>query len=464
MANWKSRRKLIWEAIRGVERDYTKGNIDKAIILLSIPMILEMAMESLFAIVDAYFVSKISTEAVAAVGITESCLMVVYSIAIGLSAAATAMVARRIGEKNKKAAAEATAQVMLLGVLFSLLIGIAGYCFSDDLLRLMSDDEALHKVGLPYILLLLTYNLPILMLWMLNGVFRGAGDAATAMRSLWIANGINIVLDPLLIFGVGPFPELGILGAAVATSIGRTVGVLYQIYRLTGPKGIIQLQAAFFKPIRAVLRRLLELAAGAAGQHLIASSSWVFMIFILGHISTPVVAGYTIAIRLIIFAVLPAWGMANAAATLVGQNLGAQQPERAEKSAWRTAHLNMFFMAFVSVVYYFGAPTFISFFDPNPAVVRSGTLALRIIAGGYFFYGYGMILTQALNGAGDTKTPTLLNIVCFWLVEMPLAYVLALYLGFGEDGVYWSILIAESILAVLAIWIFKKGKWKTVEV
>ena len=457
-------RRVVRQAVNGEEQDFTKGSIDRAIVLLAIPMILEMAMESLFAVVDAFFVSKISVQAVATVGLTESVLTLVYSIAIGLSSAATAMVARRIGEGDPKAASRAGAQVMLIGLGVSVLIAVPGYFFAEDILQLMSSDPALAANGKQFTRLMLVANLPILFLWMLNGVFRGAGDAATAMRALWLANAVNIVLCPLFIFGWGPVPALGLLGSAVATTIGRSVGVGYQLWHLFGVGKILQLRFSYLRPDPKIIVRQLTLAAGNTGQYIIASASWIFLASILGQIGTSVTAGYTIAIRLFIFAILPSWGMANAAATLVGQNLGAGQPDRAERSAWRAGHINLIFMAFIAIFYLSCAPYLIRLFTQEPDVVAAGSFALRIIAGGYVFYGYGMILAQAINGAGDTRTPTILNFVCFWLLEMPLAWLLALHLGWGQTGVYTSIVVAESCLALGAIWFFRRGRWKLAKV
>jgi putative MATE family efflux protein len=456
--------RVLRQAINGEEQDYTQGSIDRAIVLLAIPMILEMAMESLFAVVDAFFVAKIGVEAVATVGLTESVLTLIYSVAIGLSAAATAMVARRVGEGDRDAAARAGAQVILIAVLLSLLIAVPGYFFAQDILRFMANDASVSDTGHRFTQLLLTANLPILLLWMLNGIFRGAGDAATAMRALWIANIVNIVLCPLFIFGWGPIPAMGVLGSGVATTIGRSIGVAYQLWNLFQVGKIVRLKWAMFRPKWDVIGNLLRLASGSTGQYLIASASWIFMIWILGHLGKEIVAGYTVAIRIVIFSILPSWGMANAAATLVGQNLGAGQPDRAEKSAWRACYFNMIFMLVISSVYLIGAPFFIRLFTQEPAVVQAGALALRIIAGGYVFFGYGMILSQAINGAGDTFTPTLLNFIFFWLVETPLAALLAIHLGWGQTGVYWSIVIAESGMAIAAMWVFKRGKWKLAKV
>lgn len=455
---------MLREAIQGEEQDFTHGSTDRAIVLLAIPMILEMAMESLFAVVDAFFVAKIGVEAVATVGLTESMLTLVYSIAIGLSAAATAMVSRRIGEGDREAAAHAGAQTIVIALILSLLIAVPGYFFAEDLLRLMAHDSSVSDTGYHFTRLLLTCNLPILLLWMLNGIFRGAGDAATAMRALWIANAVNIVLCPLLIFGWGPVPAFGVLGSAIATTIGRSAGVIYQLWNLFEVGKIVRVRWAMLRPKADIISTLLKLASGSTGQYLIASASWIFMIYLLGQISKEVTAGYTIAIRIVVFTILPSWGMANAAATLVGQNLGAGQPERAEKSAWRAGFFNMIFMGTVGVIYLAFAPFFIRLFTDVPGAVEAGSLALRIMAGGYIFYGYGMILTQAINGAGDTHTPTLLNFVCFWLIEIPLAWMLSMYWQWGQTGVYWAIVISESILALGAMWIFRKGRWKTTKV
>lgn len=456
--------RLLKQAINGEEQHFTTGSIDRAIILLAIPMMLEMAMESLFALVDTFFVAKVGMEAVATVGFTESMLTLVYSIGIGLSSAATAMVSRRIGEGNPEAAARAGAQTILLVLGFSVVIAIPGFLFAGDLLLFMSDDPALVAKGQMFTRIMLTANLPILLLWMLNGIFRGAGDAATAMRALWIANGFNIVLDPIFIFGLGPAPELGVVGAAVATTLGRSAGVAYQLWQLFRVGRIVRVKWAHFRPDWRILRRLLELSAGSTGQFLIASASWIFMIYILGHIGTEVTAGYTMAIRIMMFTLLPCWGMANAASTLVGQNLGAGHPDRAEKSAWRAGIFNVCFTAFVGVGCLLFAPYLIGAFTQDPASRSAGTLALRILASGSICYGLGMVMAQSINGAGDTRTPTLLNFIFFWIVETPLAYALALMAGWGEAGVYWSIVIAETGLTLSAIWVFRKGRWKHVQV
>ena len=455
---------LVWQAIKGEEKNFTSGSINRAIFLLAVPMILEMVMEALFAVVDVFFVSRISVNAVATVGLTESVITVVYSIAIGLSMATTAMVARRVGEGKKEKAAEAAMQAIFIAVSFSLVISIAGFFFAADILRLMGGSEKLIEEGVGYTRILFAGNFVIMLLFLLNAVFRGAGDASIAMRSLWIANALNIVLDPCFIFGWGPFPELGITGAAVATNIGRGIGVLFQLYVLFRGKVIIKIARKQFRLVWDIIARLLRVSLGGMGQYIIASSSWIFLMRIMSEFGEQAIAGYTISIRIVIFTILPAWGMANAAATLVGQNLGANQPGRAEKSVWRSAFLTMLFLLSVSVIYFTFAPGIVQFFHPDPQVIQYGVASLRIICLGYIFFAYGMVISQAFNGAGDTRTPTLMNFICFWLFQIPLAYVLGLPLGMGPNGVFWAIAISESILAVICIWLFRKGHWKTVEI
>jgi putative MATE family efflux protein len=463
-AVWKDRWQLMRDAIAGKEQDYTKGSMDRAIFLLSIPMILETMMESLFSVVDAFFVGRIGMREVAAVGITETVLTLIYSLAIGLSAGVTAMVSRRIGEGDQEQASRTAAQSITLGVLLSLAIGLPGWFWAKSALGFMSDDAALVESGYKYARILFAFNLPILLLWMLNGAFRAAGNPAIAMRSLWLANGINLILDPLLIFGLGPIPAMGIEGAAIATTIGRSAGVIYQLSQFRKGRGQLSLKAAYFIPDFVLIGRLIKLSIGSTLQFLIASASWIFMIYIIAKLGTAITAGYTFAIRIVIFTILPSWGMANAAATLVGQNLGANQPDRAEKSAMRAGQLNMYYMLGVGLLYLIIAPFILRIFTSDPVVIEHGALALRVISAGYAFYGWSMIMTSAINGAGDTYTPTVLNFIFFWLIETPLAWLLALKWGYGEIGVYLSIVIAESLLALAAIWIFKRGKWKTVEV
>ncbi|MCO6480912.1 MAG: MATE family efflux transporter [Phaeodactylibacter sp.] len=452
------------EALNGKEKKFTSGSINRAIVLLSIPMILEMVMESLFAVADVFFVSKVSTDAVATVGLTESVVTLVYAIAVGMSMAATAMVARRVGEENKEQAAVAAAQSMLIALGISIVLGIPGFLFAEDILRLMGGSEELIANGVGYTRILLGSNAVIMFLFLLNGIFRGAGDAAIAMRSLWLANGINIILDPLFIFGIGPFPEMGVQGAAMATFIGRGAGVLYQLYILFGKSSVIQLRREHFQANLPIIRKLGKVASTGAGQFLIGSASWIFLMRIIAHFGSEAVAGYTIAIRLIIFTLLPSWGLANAAATLVGQNLGAGHPERAEKSVWQSAFYNMLFLLSVSAIYFLFANPILGLFDSEPAVLEAGVLSLRIICAGYVFFAYGMVISQAFNGAGDTRTPTIINLFCFWMLEIPVAYFLAITMEWGLAGVCWAIAGSETVLAIISILVFRMGRWKTVEI
>lgn len=456
--------KLILESLNSEEREYTSGSINRAIVLLSVPMILEMVMESLFAVVDVYFVSKISVEAVTVVGLTESVIMIIYSLGIGMSMAATAMVARRIGEKKPKDAAVAAMQSIFVAVALSVVTGIAGFIFADDILQMMGADAAVISQGIGYTKIALGSNIVIMLLFLLNGVFRGAGNAAIAMRTLWISNGINIVLDPLFIFGIGPFPEMGVQGAAVATTIGRGIGVAYQLYHLVKGTGIIKLAKEHLVLQWDIIKRLIKVGTTGAGQFLIASASWIFLMRIVATFGSEAVAGYTIAIRVIIFSTLPSWGLANAAATLVGQNLGAGQPERAETSVWRSAFFNMLFLVSLSVLLIIFAAPIVRMFNDAPAVMDAGVITLRIFCAGYIFWSYGMVVIQSFNGAGDTRTPTIINFVCFWLLEIPLGYLLAINAGLGVAGVCLAVAISESIWAVISIIVFRQGKWKTVEI
>lgn len=455
---------LFRQAVTGAESSFTTGSINRAIFLLSIPMILEMAMESLFAVVDVFFVSKLGVDATATVGLTESMLTIIYSIGFGLSMGATAIVSRRVGEQNPDGAAHAGIQAIYVALGISALISLIGFFFSEHLLRLMDASEAIIQHHIIYTRIMLASNFVIMLLFLINGVFRGAGDASIAMRTLWLANLLNIVLCPVLINGLGPIPALGLEGAAWATTIGRGCGVLYQVWHLYRGRGIIRVQPKHLAVDVPVMVNLVKVASGGTAQFLITSASWIFLIRILSHFGSLVLAGYTIAIRVIVFAILPAWGMANAAATLVGQNLGAGQPERAAKSVWRAAFLNMIFLGLVTLVFFFGAPAIIGFFTHDAQVVTYGTQCLRIICLGYIFYAYGMVLTQAFNGAGDTRTPTILNLFGFWCFQIPLAYLLAITLQWGPDGVFWAISISESCIAIVAILLFRRGRWKTVTV
>lgn len=452
--------RFIAAALRGEEQDITNLPIKRAILLLSIPMVLEMMMESLFAIVDVFFVARLGINAVATVGLTESVMMLVYSLAIGLSAAATAMVARRIGEGDKESAATAAAQSIWIGLILAVILGISGYLYSPQILAMLGGDAQLIREGQGYTRIMFAGNITIMMLFLLNAIFRGAGDAALAMRSLWLANGINIVLDPCLIMGLGPFPEMGIEGAAIATLIGRGTGVLYQVYHLFGGKNIIQMGRRHLIFVRNVMIRLLNVAWNGAAQYLIASASWIFLVRIIADFGPSALAGYTISIRVIIFTILPAWGIANAASTLVGQHLGAKQPQQAERAAWLASRYTMYFMLIVAIIYISLAAPIISFFDASPEVVRVGVQSLQIISMGYIFFAYGMVLSQAFNGAGDTRTPMILNLISFWMVEIPLAWFLATGLEWGPKGVFIAVAVAESLVAILCILIFKKGRWK----
>jgi putative MATE family efflux protein len=457
--------RLFRQAVKGVEQDYTALSIDKAIFMLSIPMILEMAMESLFAVVDVYWVSRLhDNDAVATIGLTESVLTLVYSVAMGLSMGATAMVARRVGEKDFNGAKVAAAQAIYIGFAISVLISIVGLFFAEDILRLMGANESLIANNSGYTRWMLSGNITIMMLFLINAVFRGAGDASLAMRSLTLANILNIALGPIFIFGLGPIPAMGVEGAAIATTIGRGSGVIYQVYHLFRGKGMVKFDRLNI-PLRLdIVARLIKVSTGGMLQFIIGSASWIFLVRIMSDFGSATVAGYTFAMRLIVFAILPAWGMANAAATLVGQNLGAGHPDRAEKSVWRSAFLNMVFLGSIGIVFLIFAKQFIGLFTSDPDVLRNGIQCLQIVCLGYAFYAYGMVIGQAFNGAGDTKTPTIINFFGFWLFQIPLAYSLALVLKIGSPGVYAAISIAESCMAVALIFIFRKGKWKTVKI
>jgi putative MATE family efflux protein len=456
---------LFKQAIKGEQQSFTDGSINRAIFMLSIPMILEMAMESLLAVVDIFFISRLNdNDAVTAVGLTESIIAIVYSIAMGLGMAATAMVARRIGEKDGPGAAVAAVNTMYIGVVVSIAIGAAGILFHKEILRMMGASENIIKVGSNYTLWMLGGNLTIVSLFLVNAIFRGAGNAAIAMHSLWIANILNMILDPILIFGWGFIPAMGVEGAAIATNIGRAAGVIYQLYYLAGDRGIIKIHKDNIHYERDIVIRLLKVSAGNIGQFLISTASWLFLARIIVNFGSAAFAGYQYAIRIIIFTILPSWGMANAAATLVGQNLGAQQPERAEKSVWTAGFLNMVFLGFISISFYFLSEPIMRVFSADVEVIRFGTECLRIVAFGYVFYGYGMVIIQAINGAGDTTTPTILNLCGYWFFQIPLAYMMSMKWGFGASGAFWAIAIAESAMAVAAILIFRQGKWKLVKI
>ncbi len=455
-----------WATLRAAvtgssDEDFTRGPIGRAVFLLSVPMVLEMAMESVFAVVDIFFVSRLGADAVAVVGITESILTLVYAVALGLSMATTAMVSRRIGEKRPEEAAVVAVQTIVLGLLVSAAIGIPGFLFADDLLRAMGVAPAVAQMGASYPAIMLGGSATVLLLFLINAVFRGAGDAAVAMRALWLGNAINIVLDPCLIFGLGPFPELGLTGAAIGSVIGRGTGVLYQLWMLTRGGGRVQVARRHLELAPAVILRLARLSLGGIFQYLVATGSWLALMRIVALFGSTAVAGYTIAIRIIVFSILPAWGMSNAAATLMGQNLGAGQPDRAAASVWRTGLYNMLFLLGVSAVFLTLPETLVGFFTSEPAVLRYGADCLRIMSYGYGFYAWGMVMVQAFNGAGDTATPTAINLFSYWIVQIPLAWALSRALGFGVEGAFWAIPIAESVLTVSGILAFRRGTWRT---
>ncbi|MFQ5446793.1 MAG: MATE family efflux transporter [Saprospiraceae bacterium] len=452
------------DAITGKEQEFTTGSINRAIVLLSIPMVLEMLMEGLFALVDAYFVSKVSVDAVATVGLTESVITLVYSLAIGLSAAATAMVARRVGEGNPEAAAKAAIQATFLAVAVSVTIGVAGFILAEDILRLMGANEMLIRDCSGYTKIMFASNIVIMLIFLFNAVFRGAGNAAYAMWVLWLSNGINIVLDPMLIFGIGPFPELGVQGAAVATTIGRSTGIALQLYLLFQGVGVVKLAGQKLRLQWSLIKRLVKVAAGGTGQYIIMSASWIFLMRIISEFGSESLAGYTIAIRIIIFTFMPVWGLSNAAATLVGQNLGAGKPERAEISSWRTAHFTMFFLLAVSVVLFTTAHWTIPQFNGDPAVVEAGILTLRIFCASYLLFAYGLVFSQSFNGAGNTRTPTVINFICFWLMEIPLGYFLAMQMEWGLAGVCWAVAFSEAAMSIIFIVLFRRGRWKLVKI
>lgn len=451
---------ILLESIAGTKREITALPIKSALLLLSIPMILEMGMESLFAIVDIYWVAKLGEDAIATVGFTEAVLTIVYSIAIGISMAATAMVARRIGEKDESGARVAAFQVLFVGFIVSAFISVFGIYFGADILALMGGDENVLRVGTPYITWMLGGNLVVMFLFLINSIFRGAGNAAIAMRVLIIANGLNLILDPLLIFGFGPIPAMGMEGAAIASNLGRGVGVLLQLYILFFGGKVIRLNRASFKIDGTIIKKIIKVASGGTGQFIIASSSWIFLMKIMSEFSNSAVAGYTLAIRILMFTFLPAWGMSNAAATLVGQHLGAKQPEIAEQSVWITARYSVLFLGGCAILYFFYAESILSIFTTEADVLAEGVTALKFLAAGFIFFAAGMVVSQAFNGSGDTLTPTYVNLVSFWALQIPLAYFLAKKLEFGPSGVYWAILISEAILSVLFIIQFRKGKWK----
>ncbi len=448
------------EAIRGTQQDFTSGPIGRAVLLLAVPMVLETAMESVFAVVDVFFVSRLGPAAVTAVGLTESMMTLIYTVALGLSIGVTAMVARRIGEKDPRGAARTAVQAIALGLGMAAVLGLAGAVYAPRLLALMGGEQEVIEVGASYARIMFAGNATVLLLFLINAIYRGAGDAAIAMRMLWLANGINIFLDPALIFGIGPFPELGVTGAAVATNIGRGTAVIAQLIILSRATGRVKIARAHLRVIPSLMWRLVRLSGTGTFQVFIGMASYVGIVRILASFGTEVVAGYTVAFRVIIFALLPSWGMSNAAATMVGQALGAKKPERAERSVWIAGFYNMIFLGIVGAMFFSFAPQIIHVFTRDPVPMRYAIQCLRIVSTGFLFYAYGMVLTQSFNGAGDTWTPTIINLFCFWLLELPFAYVLAHVLDLGPVGVFIAMTVAFSSLAVVSAAVFRRGRWK----
>jgi len=453
----------VWQAVRGthVNYDYTEGSIGRAIMLLSIPMVLEMVMESIFAVVDVFFVARLGSDAVATVGLTESMLTLIYTLAIGLGIGATAMVARRTGEHDAEGASRAAAQTLIIGICVSIVLAVIGITLAPQLLALMGASPGVIEQGTNYTRVMLGGNASVVMLFLINAIFRGAGDAAIAMRVLWLANAINILLGPCLIFGLGPFPELGVTGAAVATTIGRSTGALYALSLLLRPGGRIHVARRHLRLETEVMGRIVRLSSSAAFQVFIGMASWIGLIRILSRFGSDALAGYTIGIRIILFALLPSWGMSNAAATMVGQALGARKPERAERAVWLAGFYNMCFLGVIGLIFVLFAGPIVRLFTPEPTVQYYGIDCLRIIACGFLFYAYGMVITQSFNGAGDTQTPTIINLFVFWLWEIPLAYTLAFVFKLGPHGVFIAVTVAFSTLAIVSAAVFRRGSWKT---
>jgi putative MATE family efflux protein len=451
---------LVKEAIFGSRQDFTAISIDRAIILLAVPMVLEMAMESLFGIVDIFFVAHLGADATATVGITEGMLLIVMSLAVGLGMGTMAVVARRTGEHDKEGAAVSAVQSIIMGVTFAAVIFAVCLPLAPRLLALMGAGPNIVQIGTTYNRIMTSCSGVILMLFLINAVFRATGDASVAMRVLWLANIINIILDPCLIMGLGPFPKLGVTGAAVSTTIGRSVGILYQLYLLRRGTGRMELHRRHLRLDFAVMKNIVKIASNSVLQFLIATASWLALVRLMQSFGSSATAGYTVAIRIIVFSILPSWGLASAAATLVGQNLGAKQTDRAEKSVWRAAYFNMIFLGSVSVIYLLFAPQIVGLFSREPVVIGYASAGLRTISLCYVLYAYGLVIVQAFNGAGETRTPTLINLVCFWFVQLPAAYLLGVRMHLGPQGIFFAILVAETLLALTAIYVFRLGYWK----
>ena len=449
------------EAVRGSRQDFTEVPIGRAVILLAVPMVLEMLMESVFAVADIFFVGRLGASAVATVGLTESLMVIVYALAIGLSIGAAATVARRIGEKDPDRAALTAVQAIILGLVVAVVIGFIGVAFGPQLLVMMGADADVLAIGSTFPRVMVGGSGTVLLLFLINAVFRGAGDAAIAMRVLWFANVINIALGPCLIFGVGPFPEMGVTGAAVGTTIGRGCGVLYQLYHLTRSRGRLRIERRHLRFDGETMRAILRISGTATFQNFIGTASWMGIVRIISAFGSAAVAGNTIAIRIILFALLPSFGVSNAAATLVGQNLGAGKPDRAEAAAWRAGLYNTICLGTIGLVFLIFAPWLIAIFTSDPDVAGHGVRGLRLIAFGFAFSGYGMVFTQAFNGAGDTRTPTWINLVVLWLLEIPLAWLLAHRAGMGPTGAFIAVSFAFLALTGVSAWLFSKGHWKT---
>src|SRR5687767_12024153 len=452
---------LFREAVRGSERDYTVGPVGPALVMLSVPMVLEMAMESLFAVVDVFFVSRVSADAVATVGVTESMLTIVYTVALGLGIGATAVVARRIGEKDDEGAAQAAAQSIALGLILSVAVGVVGTVYAEPLMRAMGATPAMIESSLGYTEVMFAGNVTVTLPFLINAIFRGAGDPAIAMRMLWVANAINIVLDPILIFGLGPVPAMGVTGAAIATNIGRGTAVVVQLWMLSSGRSRVHLTRRHIELVPAVMWNVCRLSGSGFLQVLIDTSSYMGLVRVIATFGSDVLAGYTIGIRTVIFVILPAWGLSNAAATMVGQALGAKNPDRAETSVWTAGKYNAIVLGLISVIFVVFAPQIVSIYTSDPRVAPYATSCLRIVSMGFVFFAYGLVFTQSFNGAGDTWTPTWINLGCFWLFQIPLAWLLAIRMEMGPDGVFIAMTAAFSLLAIVSGVIFRRGWWKT---
>lgn len=462
---WRHTLALVKQSLSGnSDYDYTQGSISRASLLLAIPMILELALESVFAVVDIFFVAQLGTTAVATVGLTESMITILYALAIGVGMGTTALVARRIGEGDVAAASIAAGQALWIGALISVLVAVIGVSFAEELLLFMGADAAVINEGAGYTRIMFGGNLTIVFLFLINAIFRGAGDAMLALKSLWLANALNIVLDPLLIFGIGPFPELGVEGAAIATNTGRAAGVAYAVSFLVGRNGRINVALEQLKFRWTIITSLLRISAGGVAQYLIATASWILLMQIVAGFGSAVVAGYVIAIRVVMFTILPAWGLSNAAATLAGQNLGAAKSDRAQQAVWSIARYCACYMAVAGLLCWAFAESIMGIFTGDSALVASGSAALRIVSYGFIPAGLGMALTQAFNGAGDTLTPTLINFFAFWVVQVPLAYLLAVLWAVGAEGVYWAIFLSDLLIGAVAYLAFRRGRWKRREI